>query len=241
MDNPNIDEDEFIVDLDIEKINEKRKRKNQPNVRLNPLLVNINGRRFRNDEINIKICDIYDMVDCDLDWTFPEIFDPWKRAKKHMELFSNTFGEGHLHQLRFDHFFEYTHVCDVYKWMNRAYQLLRPGGVFIATFVDFVHLFDKIVSAENSDMDSNERITLLQDVEKQIFTTSDSSGMYFHRTILTPERVKFYMNLSFFYDIEITKSYHEVIESDIYEVRAIKDSNKKVVLAPDGTLQEVLD
>ena len=71
--------------------------------------------------------------------------------------------------------------------------------------------------------------------------TSDSSGMYFHRTILTPDRIKFYMNISFFYDIEITKSYHEVMDCDIYEVRAIKDTDKKVILAPDGTLQEVIE
>lgn len=227
--------------MDIKKINEKRTRLNQPDIKLNPLLVNINGRRFRNDEINIKLCNLYEKVDSDLDWSYPEIWDPWKRAKKHMELFGETFGEGRISQLRFDHFFEYTHICDVYKWLNRAYQLLKVGGVLIATYVDFIYLFDKIVSSEKSETTPSEKITILQEVEKQLFTTSDSSGMYFHRTVISPDRMKFYLNLSFFYDIEIVKSYHEVLESEIYEVRAVKDTDKKVVLAPDGTLTEVFD
>lgn len=228
--------------MDIEKINEQRKRRNQPDIRINPLLVNINGRRFRTEEINVKVCNLYENVEADLDWSFPEIWDPWKRAKKHMELFADSFGEGRVSQLRFDHFFEYTHICDVFKWMNRSYQLLKLGGVLLVTFKDFIYLFDKAVTTEKSmALSSNERITLHQDIEKQIFTTSDSSGMYFHRTILTPDRMRFYMNLSFFYDIEITKSYHEVMECDIYEIRAIKDTDKKVILAPDGTLQEVIE
>jgi len=227
--------------MDIQAINEKRKRRNQPDIRTNPLLVNINGRRFRPDEINIKVCGLYENVESDLDWSFPEIWDPWKRAKKHMELFSESFGEGRIHQIRFDHFCEYTHICEVYKWLNRSYQLLKVGGVVIMTFVDFIYLFDKVVQNERSEIDVNERVKLHEDIEKQIFTTSDSSGMYFHRTILTPERVKFYLNISFFYDITVTKSYHEVLESDIYEIRAIKDTDKKVILAPDGTLQEVIE
>lgn len=226
--------------MDLNKVNDKRRKKKMRDVLLNPLLLNINGRKFREDEINIKLSDIYPKIDCDLDWTHPEIFDPWKRAKKHMELFDESFGAGRVAQIRLDHFIEYTHICEIYKFFNRAYQMLKLGGILLCSFIDFSFLFKEVIETlENTELSDAEKIVKLETYEKCIFTESDASGMYYHRSILTESRVGFYLERSFFTDYVFEESYNEVIKSKIIEVRAIKDTEKQVVLAPDGTLQEV--
>ena len=222
--------------MNLQQINEKRLKNNQLKISLEKLYININGRRFRNDEINIKICNIYEMIGYDLDWRCLEIKDPWRRAKKHMVLLNETFGEKSIDRIRFDHVFTYMHICEIYKWLNRSYQFLKVGGELIATFIDFNYLFKQSVSTE--DMFFNQHVETLQTIEKQIFTTSDSTGLYYHQTILTPRRLQEYMKKSFFDNITIEKSYHEVLDCDIYEIKAIKDTDKKLALAPDGTLIE---
>lgn len=223
----------------ISEINEQRQSDNKPLLSKGVRSLNINGRRFRDNEINIKICNVYETVSCDLNWVFQEIKDPWKRAKKHMELFNTIFGEKSIDQVRFDHFFNYTHICDVYKWLNRAYQLLRIDGKFIATFVDLLALFSQAVEADQDTISFDDQVEKLQRIERQVFTTSDSTGMYYHRTILTERRIKEYMKRSFFNNVEIERSFHEVMGCTIYEVKAVKDSDKQIILAPDGTLREV--
>lgn len=223
--------------LEIDVINENRLKQNIPISSINPLKININGRRFRDDEINIRIADIYETIKCDLNWCCHEIKDPWRRAKQHMILLDKTFGENSIDQIRFDHFFAYTHICDTYKWINRSFQFLKVGGVFIASFVDFKYLFQKAMDSID-DNELSDHITELQEVEKKIFTSSDISGLYYHRTILTPKRINEYLKRSFFNDIQVEKSYHEVLDCDIYEIRAVKNTDIKLSLAPDGTLVE---
>jgi len=223
--------------MDINKINTTRQRRNQKELRLSPLCLNINGRKFREDEINIKLSELYPETNADLDWTFPEIWDPWKRANKHMELFDDAFGNGRTDLIRFDHFLESTHICDGYKWLNRAYQLLKKGGILNITVVDFKYLCNKILKTDEMKNETK-RIVELEQLEKKLFTESDSSGMYYHRTLWTEDRIAFYLEKSFFYEYEFTKSFHEVLGTDIIELRAMKDTDYKTILAPDGTLQK---
>jgi len=226
--------------MDLELINERRDRRDIPQMRFKPLKLNINGRRFRSEEINIAVSQLYmDDVSYDIDWSYPEIFDPFKRSKKHMELFNEDFGLGRANQVRFDHFLERTHICDGLKWLNRAYQLLDLGGVLTISVLDFYDLFARLIKTKTITSGANKFKPSIEKYERLIFVDTDPSGMYYNRTIWTPERFDFYLKESFFYEYEIVSEYNEIFMCNVINVRAIKDTIVKTEIAPDGALKEV--
>ena len=111
--------------------------------------------------------------------------------------------------------------------------------------VDFVPLFKRTIELLEVDTDTDSeklaKVIELEKIEKVIFTTSDVSGSFYHRTIHTPARLGFYLKRSFFTDFTIDVDYSEVLKCDVINVRAIKDTDIKVKLAPDGTLIEDIE
>jgi len=118
-------------------------------------------------------------------------------------MFDESFGYGRASQVRYDHFLESIHVCETLKFFNRAYQLLKVGGVLTVSVVDFHYWFNKVINIQKDEtMADIQKIVALEGIEKRIFTDSDASGMYYHRTIFTKDRLKFYLERSFFFDYE---------------------------------------
>lgn len=174
-------------DLQIQ-INTLRSANKRPPIDLSgKLKINYNCPFFRQDEINIQTIDLDFNYEPDFNYmdTNDEI-DPWRKTCRLKAQFQRFIGLG-VDQIRSEGLIQKMHICENLTFFEDSFKMLKDDGVFIVKYMDLIAYFQHILTVKSS-------IKELEKLEKTIFSPSDPTGQYYNKTLLTLDRIKYYLN-----------------------------------------------
>ena len=170
-----------VVDKNVfikKEINKKRNRGQK--LISSDLIISLNNSEFDSKSVNIHTADIGASYEPDMDFSFPDEFHPVKRK----ELIEKSLcGLQGVSEVYCNNFFQKVLVCESIDFFSVINEILNDGGRFRITVPDYYAYSDKLLKTKFNQFKS---INL---IEKAMFSASDSTGLFFNRTIWTFERL----------------------------------------------------
>jgi SAM-dependent methyltransferase len=157
------------------------------------LAISLNTNQFRQNEIHIHTADIGSTYIPDFDFSDLGEFDAWRktcRLKFNLQRFSE------VDYVRCDNFLHKMQVCESLTLFEEVHRMLKPSGCFLITVDNLFCIIEKISKTNPSDL------MKLYDYEKLLFSGTDSTGLYYNRTIWTFERLRHYLKKANFFSVE---------------------------------------
>jgi len=156
-------------------------------------IMNFNTNPQRLSEVNIHTADIGANYVADFDFSDLSEIDAWRktcRLKSNLQQFED------VDFIRCEGFLHKVHMCEVLTFFEEWHRMLKVGGEIKLVIPNILKLMRTITSTN-----VNKFITF-EKLEKQIFSPGDSTGIYYNRTIWTFERLKAYIDLASFSEVE---------------------------------------
>lgn len=184
-------------DLYIE-VNKVRKEHNLPPVdKFKSVFISLNTKEFRPTEIHIHTADIGSTYYPDFDFSDLDEFDAWRKTCKlkfNLQRFTD------VDFVRCDYFLHKAQICEALTLFEEIHRMLRNEenhkGEFhfrVFNMYKYIQLMAKIPPND---------FTNLYKSEKALFSYSDSTGVYFNRTIWTFERLHQYLKMANFSEVK---------------------------------------
>lgn len=195
-------------------INEKRKFNNQPLITLNgKIKLNYNSFFFRADEVNIHTTDYFYDYSPDFDWiNIGDEIDHWRRTCR-LKVEYQRFQTLGIDSIRTDGTMQRVHVCEGLTFFEDSYKNLVNGGELVIKYFDILKAFQKTIEYKDS-------IKSLEKLEKEIFTQSDPTGLYYNKTIWTFDRIKWYLNKVGFSTVQLDKENSDELNTTVVAIKA---------------------
>jgi len=153
------------------------------------LRISINSLQFRPNELQLHTFDLGANYTPDFDLSDQDEFDAWRKTCKlkfALQQFKN------VDLVRCEHFLHKFQVCEALTLFEEIHRMLKLDCQLIIQVPDFF----STIKACSKILPSN--LTKLSYFEQRLFSSSDSSGLFFNRTIWTFERLKTYLERSNF-------------------------------------------
>jgi len=178
------------------EINRVREINNRPLIDLSgKICINYNSSFFRQNEINIHTVSLDFNYEPDFNWSdVNDEIDPWRKTCKLKANFQRFIGLG-IDSIRSEDFIHKLHICEIYTFIEDSFKMLQDDGVFTIKYLDLISLFKNTINSEKNTKE-------LEHLEKQIFTASDPSGLYYNKTLLTFERLEYYLKRAGFVTVQ---------------------------------------
>jgi hypothetical protein len=170
------------------------------------IAISLNTQQFRSNEIHIHTADIGATYEPDFDFTDLNEFDAWRKTcklKYNLQRFKN------VDYVRCDGFFHKMQVCESLTLFEEVHRMLKNNGSFLISVFDIFECIKKTSKIQSFDLIE------LYNSEKKLFSGTDSTGIYYNRTIWTFDRLKFYLIKANFKTVEKTSSEENSILSVI--------------------------
>lgn len=163
------------------------------------IIISLNTKTFRKNEVNIHTADIGSSYEPDFDFSDLGEIDAWRKTCRLITNFER-FDECNVDAIRCEGFFHKMQVCESLTLFEQVYNILKDGGLFIISVLDLKGIAERISQLSNTDSMG------LYNHERILFSGTDSTGVYFNRTIWTFDRLKTYLEMAKFRDIAINEN-----------------------------------
>jgi hypothetical protein len=192
------------------EINKTREINKRPEIDLSgKICLNYNSQFFRANEINIQTVALDFNYEADFNWTdVNDELDPWRKTCRLKANFQRFVGLG-IDSIRSEDFIHKLHICESYTFFEDSFKMLQDDGVLTIKYLDLIALFEDTIKQEKN-------IKALEKLEKKIFTPTDPSGLYYNKTLLTFERLEFYLKRSGFKTVQ-----KDIQNSDEFNVQIV--------------------
>ena len=177
------------------EVNSKRKITQKVHIVDSNLIISLNCALFRSKEIHINTCDIGATYNPDFDFAEYNEIDAWRKTCK-MKSNMHMFDELEVDVVRCDDFFQKMQVCESLTLFEEVHRVLKSGGQFLISVPDLVKIAEYMVEKKND-------LHTMYHYEKKLFSASDSTGLYYNRTIWTFDRFRTYLSMANFKDIQL--------------------------------------
>ena len=192
------------------EINKTREINKRPTIDLSgKICLNYNSQFFRPNEINIQTVALDFNYEPDFNWTdVNDELDPWRKTCRLKANFQRFVGLG-IDSIRSEDFIHKLHICEAYTFFEDSFKMLQDDGALTIKYLNLIALFKDTIKHEKD-------IKKLEHLEKEIFTPTDPSGLYYNKTLLTFERVEFYLKRSGFKTVQ-----KDIQNSDEFNVQIV--------------------
>jgi len=170
------------------------------------LVISLNCRNFRHSEVHINTCDVGTLYTPDFDFSDLDEFDIWKKTCR-LKYNLQRFDELEVDLVRCDDFLHRMQVCECLTLFEEVHRMLKKGGHFLITVLDIFKLVKFISQINPTDFQK------LYHYERKLYSNTDSTGLYYNRTIWTYQRLETYLRMANFKNIEINNK-----EKDPYKL-----------------------
>ena len=96
------------------------------------------------------------------------------------------FSEIGIDQIRSENFIHKIHICECLTFFEDSFKMLNDDGKLILKYMDLIAYFKEAY-------DNSSSIKALEKLEKKIFVQSDPSGLYYNKTLITQNRIEYYL------------------------------------------------
>ena len=159
------------------------------------VFMSLNCRQFRPNELQVHTADIGTLIKPDFDFRDLEEMDPWRKTCK-LKYNIQQFQEMKVDVVRCEGFFQKCLVCEALTIFQEVYGILKDDGQFIVTIPNFFKIFKELATINRRDFRA------MLKCENIIFSPSDSTGLYYNRTIWSLDRLETYLEMAGFKTIK---------------------------------------
>ncbi len=154
--------------------------------------ISLNCKQFRANELQIHTADIGVNYIPDFDFSNLDEIDAWRKTcklKNSLQQFEN------VDLVRCENWLHKVYICEALTLFEEAHKMLKPGGKILIEVLNLFSLMKELIGLKIDSLN-------LYKYEKTIFSQTDSTGIYYNRTIWTFDRFKEYLMAAKFSNIQ---------------------------------------